>query len=98
MNSEFQVRHTDAAREDLIQLFDFLLLRAKTREDFDAAQRTIDTLAIALESHLSRTPFIFRKASGSPFLRELVIPCGEIGYVAPYEIEGAETVNILALR
>ncbi|KLN52557.1 type II toxin-antitoxin system RelE/ParE family toxin [Variovorax paradoxus] len=98
MNGEFLVRYTDAAREDLIRLFDFLLVRAKTREDFDAAQRTIDTLATGIESHLSRTPFIFRKASDSPFLRELVIPCGGAGYVALYEIEGAETVNILALR
>lgn len=51
MNGEFQVRYTDAAREDLIRLFDFLLVRARTREDFDAAQRTIDTLATAIESH-----------------------------------------------
>lgn len=98
MNDGFEVRYTEAAREDLIRLFDFLLDRAKTSEDFDAAQRTIDAFALAIESHLGRTPFIFRKVGASPFVRELVIPCGSAGYVALYEIEGAQTVNILALR
>jgi len=94
----FEVRYTAAARDDLLRLFDFLLERAQTVEEFDAAQGAIDALHAAVQGHLSRTPFIYRKAGNSPFLRELIIPFGNSGYVALYEIEGADTVNILAVR
>ena len=98
MTGEFEVRYTDAARDDALRLFDFLLDRAQTIEDFDGAQFAVNTIASEVESHLSRTPFIFRKAGLSPFLRELVIPFRSGGHVALYEIEDASTVNILALR
>lgn len=98
MKGAFRVRYTAAARDDLLRLFDFLLNRAQTVEDFDLAQRAIDTITHELEMHLSRSPFIFRKASKSPFLRELVIAFGSNGYVALYEIQDAKTVNILAVR
>ena len=98
MTGDFEVRYTDAARDDLLRLFDYLLDRAQTAEDFDAAQLAIETIASAIESQLSRSPFIFRKAGDSPFLRELIIPLRSAGYVALYEIEGASTVNILAIR
>lgn len=94
----FEVRYTAAAREDLLRLFDFLLERAQTIEDFDAAQAAIDALRNAVQSHLGRTPFIYRKAGNSAFVRELIIPFGNSGYVALFEIEGADTVNILAVR
>lgn len=38
MRGDFAVRYTDSARDDLLRLFDFLLDRAQTVEDFDAAQ------------------------------------------------------------
>ena len=94
----FEVRYTAAARDDLLRLFDFLLERAQTIEEFDAAQLAIDALRTAGQGHLSRTPFIYRKAGNSPFLRELIVPFGNSGYVALYEIEGNDTVNILAVR
>ena len=94
----FSVRYTAAAREDLLRLFDFLLERAQTVAEFDAAQGVIDALRTAVQGHLSRTPFIYRKAGNSPFLRELIVPFGNSGYVALYEIEGGDTVNILAVR
>lgn len=47
---------------------------------------------------LCRSPFIYRKAGTSPFLRELLIPFGNSGYVALFEIEDASTVTILAVR
>ena len=47
---------------------------------------------------LGRSPFIYRKAGPSPFLRELLIPFGNSGYVALFEIEDASTVTILAMR
>jgi len=94
----FIVRYTDSAREDLIRLFDFLLERAQTVEDLDAAQQTLDTLASEIETRLGRSPFIYRKAGQSPFLRELIIPCNSTGYVVLYEIEGGATITIVAVR
>jgi len=98
MTGDFEVRYTDTARDDLLRLFDFLLDRAQTADDFDAAQLAVDTITAEVEGHLRRTPFIFRKAGQSPFLRELVIPFRGAGYVVLYEIEDATTINILAVR
>lgn len=98
MNGAFAVRYTDAARDDLLRLFDFLLQRARTREDLDDAQSAIDAIVAAVEVQLVRSPFIYRKAGDSPFLRELIIPFRGAGYVALYEILDATTVNILAVR
>lgn len=98
MSGDFEVRYTDTARDDLLGLFDFLLERAQTIEDFDAAQIAIDTLTTEVENHLCRAPFIFRKVAQSPFLRELVVPLRSIGYVVLYEIEDGATINILAVR
>ena len=102
MSSAFEVRYSDAAREDLFRLFDFLLERAQTAEDFDSAQLAVDAIKDAVERSLSRMPFIYRKAGGeqvkSPFLRELLIPFRGAGYVALYEIKDAVHVDVLAAR
>jgi plasmid stabilization system protein ParE len=94
----FEVRYTDAAQDDLLRLFDFLLEGAQTIEELDAAQTAVDALRTAIQNHLSRTPFIYRKAGESAFVRELIIPFGHSGYVALFEVEGADSVNILAVR
>jgi len=98
LSDRFAVRYTDAARDDLLRLFDFLLEQARTVEDFDAAQLAIDAISTSVDQHLSRSPFIYRKAGESPFLRELIIPFRGSGYVALYEIEGKAKVTILAVR
>lgn len=92
---KFKVRFTPEAEVDLLRLFDFLLER-----DVAAAERARDAIAKAVEL-LEVFPFSCRKAaggSGSPFLRELVIPFGNAGYVALFEIEDEKTVTILAVR
>ena len=94
----FAVRYTQSARDDLLRLFDFLLDRAQTVEDFDAAHLAVDTVEAAIDAHLSRTPFIFRKVGPSPFLRELVIPFRSAGYVVLYQVEDGSTVSVLAVR
>lgn len=94
----FQVRYTDAARDDLLRLFDFMLDRARTAADFDAAQAAIDAIRAAVETQLARTPFIYRKAGSDAFLRELVVPFGATGYVALYQIAAGHVVDILAIR
>ena len=98
MRGDFESRDTDTARDDLLRLFDFLLDRAQTVEDFDGAQLAIATNTPEVEGHLSRAPFIFRKAGQSPFLRELVMPFRSAGYMVLYEIEDGSTINTLAVR
>ena len=98
MSGAFDVRYAESAREDLLRLFDYLLDRAKTAEDFDSAQLAIDVIRGAVERSLSRAPFTYRKAGDSPFLRELLIPFGRAGFVALYEIKDATHVTVLAVR
>jgi plasmid stabilization system protein ParE len=93
----FKVRFTEAAADDLRRLYDYVAERCKTTEDIDDASRAIDAIVQGVES-LARSPFIYRKAGRSPFLRELLIPFGNSGYVALFEIEDAKTVSILAVR
>jgi plasmid stabilization system protein ParE len=100
MIGDFEVRYTEAARDDLLRLFDFLLERAETLDALHDAQEVIDALRTELETRLARAPFIYRKAAGdaSPFRRELIVPFRRGGYVVLYEIEGSTVVNILAVR
>lgn len=93
----FVVRYSAAARDDLKRLYEYLLDRATSVEDLDLAERALGTI-IGSVDNLGRSPFIYRKAGPSPFLRELLIPFGNSGYVALFEIEDASTVTILALR
>jgi len=97
--SPFEVRFTDAAREDLERLFDFLLDRANSIEDIEGAQRATEAIQDVVSGHLARTPYSFRKAGSSPLRRELIIPFGSSGYVALYDIEPAtQRVVLLAVR
>ena len=93
----FVVRYSASARDDLKRLYEYLLDRATTAEDLDLAERALVTLVGSVDS-LGRSPFIYRKAGPSPFLRELLIPFGNSGYVALFEIEDASKVTILAMR
>ena len=93
--NKFAVRFTAEAEADMLRLFDFLLER-----DIAAAERAESAIAKALEL-LEIFPFSCRKAAGgggSAFLRELIIPFGNSGYVALFEIEADRYVTILAAR
>ena len=91
---KFVVRFTEEAEADLLRLFDFLLER-----DISTAERAELAIAKALEL-LEIFPFSCRKAAGGggTFLRELIIPFGNSGYVARFEIEAGGYVTILAVR
>ena len=93
----FVVRYSASAKDDLERLYDYLLDHATTVEDLDLAEQALSAITGAIES-LRRSPFIYRKADDDPFLRELLIPFGQSGYVALFEIEDAATVTILAVR
>jgi plasmid stabilization system protein ParE len=92
---KFAVRFTQEAEADLLRLFDYLLER-----DIGAAERAELAIAKAVEL-LQIFPFSCRKAgggAGEAFLRELIIPFGNSGYVALFEIEAGGHVTILAVR
>lgn len=91
----FTVRLTPEADLDVLRLIDFLL-----EKDIEAALRAEGAIKEAFKM-LERFPFTCRKAlggPGDPFHRELVIPFGNYGYVAMFEIDDPSTVSILAVR
>ena len=89
----YRVRLTPEAEADLLRLYDFLLER-----DIGAAGRALQAIEEAFHL-LAFSPFSCRKAlRANPLLRELVIPFGSAGYVALFEIDGRNTVTILAVR
>ena len=93
----FSVRYSESARGDLIRLYEYLLARATTVDDLELAQRALDAITGGVD-RLAASPFVYRKAGASPFLRELLIPFGAAGYVALFEVEDASTVTVLAVR
>ena len=89
----YNVRFTPEAQDDLLRLYDFLL-----EKDISAAENALEAVKGAIEL-LRFSPFSCRKAlPDKSFLRELIIPFGAAGYVALFEIEPGNTVNIVAVR
>ncbi|GLQ98008.1 type II toxin-antitoxin system RelE/ParE family toxin [Dyella mobilis] len=89
----YQIRYTEAARLDLIRLYQFLL-----QKDATAARRALDAIRKAV-GVLESFPYTCRKAdAGHPFLRELLISFGSSGYVALFKIDEENVVTIIALR
>ncbi len=88
-----RVRYTQAARDDLLRLYAFLL-----EIDHEAARNALAAIGKSVDM-LKAFPFTCRKADPeNPFLRELLVSFGSSGYVALYEIENDATVTILAIR
>ncbi|MBN1927944.1 MAG: type II toxin-antitoxin system RelE/ParE family toxin [Chlorobiaceae bacterium] len=89
----FAVRFTPEAEDDLVRLYSFLL-----HEDMIAAEQALGSLKKAVYL-LREFPFTCRKAlPDNPFQRELLVPFGQSGYVALFEIDGPDSVTILAVR
>lgn len=94
----FAVELSPTAEADLDRLFEFLLEHAATTEDLDRAQAAIDAIRSAVQHCLATTPFSFRKAAQNPAQRELIIPFGDTGYVALFEVVSVAKVVVLAVR
>jgi len=92
--SRHRVRLTPEALDDLQRLQAFLIER-----DPSAAARAIDAIEDAFKL-LEQSPFSCRKAwpGNQPLLRELLVPYGQAGYLALFEIDGPGQVTILAVR
>lgn len=96
---KFTVEFSKAAAEDLEQLFDFALQRELDSEtgDLDIPDKAVQAIKGGM-AFLESSPFACRKAGGSSFIRELIIPFGRTGYVALFEIVDSHTVIIGAIR
>ena len=95
----FRVRLTREAEADLMRLFDFVLEREIGRAggSLELADQALAAIRAGVAT-LRTSPFTCRKASQSPFLRELIIPFGRSGYVALFEIVGTTDVVVSAMR
>ncbi|AZG07209.1 type II toxin-antitoxin system RelE/ParE family toxin [Pigmentiphaga sp. H8] len=92
----YRVRFTREAEQDLLRLYDFVLERDP--DDPGLAAQALVAIRDGVEI-LERSPYTCRKATPhSPYLRELLIPFGRMGYVALFEIDGPDSVTILAVR
>ena len=94
----FDVSFSYAAENDLLRLYDYLLEAAETLDDLRRPEMAMTAIRATVFSHLSVTPFSFRKTGRSSTRRELIIPFGSTGYVALYEIAGPSRVVVLAVR
>lgn len=95
----FRVRLTREAEADLERLFGFIVEREleSAGGDLELAEHAIVSIRAGVAT-LKTSPFTCRKASQSPFLRELIIPFGHSGYVALFEIVDPTDVVISAVR
>lgn len=94
----FRVEFTPEALEDLDRLFDFLLNQAETAEDARRAFDAVEAIRVAANTHLSTTPYSYRKVGSRPTLRELIVPFGKTGYVLRFDIRTPELVLVLGAR
>jgi len=96
---KYRVVFSQAADEDLEQLFDFALQRELDSEtgDLTIPEKAVQAIKNGV-AFLASSPFACRKVGSSSFIRELVIPFGHSGYVALFEIVDNNTVIIGAIR
>lgn len=94
----FRVEFTPEAQADLNRLFDFLLDRAETVEEAMRAVEAVELIRTVAKSHLSSTPYSYRKVGARPTLRELIIPFGATGYVIRFDIRTPNLVLVIGAR
>lgn len=94
----FKVEFTPEADADLDRLFDFLLERAETVEEAMRASEAIAMIRSVADSHLSTTPYSYRKVGQRPTLRELIVPFGSTGYVLRFDIRTPGFVLVIGAR
>ncbi len=94
----YAVEFTQGAEDDLVRLYDFLLDRAKTLEELDVADEVVKVIRQTALSHLSTTPYSYRKVGARSTLRELVIPFGATGYILRFDIRSPNLVLVIGAR
>ena len=95
----FRVRLPREAEADPERVVDFVLAwkLARVRGDLELAGQAIVAIRAGVAT-LKSSPFIFRKAGQSPFLRGLMVSFGHSGYVAIFEIVDPPDVVVSTMR
>ncbi len=94
----YAVEFTQSAEDDLVRLYDFLLDRAETLEQLAVADEALKVIRQAALSHLSTTPYSYRKVGARSTLRELIVPFGTTGYILRFDIRSPELVLVIGAR
>ena len=94
----YAVEFAQGAEDDLVRLYDFLLNRAETLEELDMADEALKVIRQAALSHLSTTPYSYRRVGARSTLRELIIPFGTTGYMLRFDIRSPELVLVIGAR
>jgi plasmid stabilization system protein ParE len=94
----YAVEFTQGAEDDLVRLYEYLLDRAETLEELDVAEVAANVIRQAALSHLSTTPYSYRKVGARTTLRELIIPFGTTGYILRFDIRSPELVLVIGAR
>ena len=94
----YAVEFTQGAEDDLVRLYDFLLNRAEMLEELDEADEAVKVIRQAALSHLSTTPYSYRRVGARSTLRELIIPFGTTGYILRFDIRSPELVLVIGAR
>ncbi len=94
----YAVEFTQSAEDDLVRLYDFLLDRAETLEQLGVADEALKVIRQAALSHLSTTPYSYRKVGARSTLRELIVPFGITGYILRFDIRSPELVLVIGAR
>jgi hypothetical protein len=94
----YTVEFTQSAEDDLVRLYDFLLERAETLEELQVADEAVKVIREAAFSHLTITPYSYRKVGTRSTLRELIVPFGSTGYVLRFDIRSPELVLVIGAR
>ncbi|HJP99822.1 MAG TPA: type II toxin-antitoxin system RelE/ParE family toxin [Rhodanobacteraceae bacterium] len=88
-----RIQFAEAARTDIERLYRFI-----ADQDIPAADAALRALDKGWEM-LRSFPFSARRVDvANPFLREMLIPFGNAGYVALFEIDDDTTLTVLAVR
>ena len=94
----YAVEFTQGAEDDLVRLYDHLLDRADTPEELEVVDKAVKAIRQAALSHLSTTPYSYRKVGARSTLRELIIPFGTTGYILRFDIRSPELVLVIGAR
>ena len=94
----YAVEFTQGAEDDLVRLYEYLLDRAETLEELDLADVAVRVIRPGALSHLSTSPYSYRKVGARSTLRELIIPFGTTGYILRFDIRSPELVLVIRAR
>jgi len=94
----FKVEFAPEAEADLNGLFDFLLDRAETVEEAMRAYEAVELIRSVANSHLSISPYSYRKVGARPTLRDLIVSFRATGYVLRFDIRTPELVLVIGAR